>query len=91
MSRPPASASSRAGARAASFGIVFQFFQLLPTLTALENVVMPMDFARVHSPPDRRDKAMSLLERFDVADQASKTPDLLSGGQQLRGLRRSHR
>ena len=87
MSRPPASASSRA----ASFGIVFQFFQLLPTLTALENVVMPMDFARVHSPRDRRDKAMSLLERFDVADQASKTPDLFSGGQQLRGLRRSHR
>ena len=45
---------------------MFQFFQLLPTLTALENVVMPMDFARVHSPRDRRDKAMSLLERFDA-------------------------
>ena len=70
--------------RARSIGIVFQFFQLMPTLTVLENVVMPMDFARVHRPKDRREKAMSLLESFDVADQASKTPDLLSGGQQQR-------
>ena len=70
--------------RARNIGIVFQFFQLMPTLTVLENVVMPMDFARVHSRRDRREKAMSLLERFDVADQASKTPDLLSGGQQQR-------
>ena len=70
--------------RARNIGIVFQFFQLMPTLTVLENVVMPMDFARVHRPKDRREKAMSLLERFDVADQAKKTPDLLSGGQQQR-------
>ena len=70
--------------RARTIGIVFQFFQLLPTLTVLENVVMPMDFTGVHRPKDRREKAMSLLERFDVADQASKTPDLLSGGQQQR-------
>ena len=70
--------------RARTIGIVFQFFQLLPTLTVLENVMMPMDFTGVHRPKDRREKAMSLLERFDVADQASKTPDLLSGGQQQR-------
>ena len=70
--------------RARTIGIVFQFFQLLPTLTVLENVVMPMDFARVHARRDRREKAMALLERFDVADQAEKTPDLLSGGQQQR-------
>ena len=70
--------------RARNIGIVFQFFQLLSTLTVLENVVMPMDFAGVHRPKDRRDKAMALLERFDVADQAKKTPDLLSGGQQQR-------
>ena len=70
--------------RARNIGIIFQFFQLLPTLTVLENVIMPMDFAGVHRPQDRREKAMALLERFDVADQARKTPDLLSGGQQQR-------
>ena len=70
--------------RARNVGIVFQFFQLLPTLTVLENVVMPMDFAGVHRAADRRDKAMALLEQFDVADQAAKTPDMLSGGQQQR-------
>ena len=70
--------------RARNIGIVFQFFQLLPTLTVLENVIMPMDLAKVHRPQDRRETAMSLLERFDVADQAEKTPDLLSGGQQQR-------
>ena len=70
--------------RARNIGIVFQFFQLLPTMTVLENVIMPMDFAGVHPKRDRRDKAMALLERFDVVDQAAKTPDLLSGGQQQR-------
>jgi putative ABC transport system ATP-binding protein len=65
-------------------GIVFQFFQLLPTLTVVENVMMPMDFCNVHHPDERRGKAMALLERFDVVDQADKTPDLLSGGQQQR-------
>jgi putative ABC transport system ATP-binding protein len=70
--------------RGRTIGIVFQFFQLLPTLTVLENVMMPMDFCDVHSPHERRDKALALLERFDVADQAHKTPDLLSGGQQQR-------
>lgn len=70
--------------RARNIGIVFQFFQLLPTLTVVENVMMPMDFAGVHRPRDRRDKAMALLDRFDVLDQAEKTPDLLSGGQQQR-------
>jgi putative ABC transport system ATP-binding protein len=49
--------------RARNIGIVFQFFQLLPTLTVLENVVMPMDFANVHRPRDRRERAMALLER----------------------------
>jgi putative ABC transport system ATP-binding protein len=70
--------------RGRTIGIVFQFFQLLPTLTALENVIMPMDFCNVHKPDERADKALALLERFDVADQANKTPDMLSGGQQQR-------
>jgi putative ABC transport system ATP-binding protein len=70
--------------RGRNVGIVFQFFQLLPTLTVVENVMMPMDFCNVHKPDERRGKAMALLERFDVVDQAEKTPDLLSGGQQQR-------
>ncbi|NLE50967.1 MAG: ABC transporter ATP-binding protein [Chloroflexi bacterium] len=70
--------------RARSIGIVFQFFQLLPTLTVVENVMAPMDFANVWKPGERRDVAMRLLERFGIADQAYKTPDMLSGGQQQR-------
>jgi len=70
--------------RGRTIGIVFQFFQLLPTLTVVDNVMAPMDFCNVHKPEERRDKAMSLLERFDVVDQADKTPDMLSGGQQQR-------
>jgi len=65
-------------------GIVFQFFQLLPTLTVLENVKMPMDFCDVYDPHERRDHALELLTRLSIADQAYKTPDMLSGGQQQR-------
>jgi putative ABC transport system ATP-binding protein len=70
--------------RARNVGIVFQFFQLLPTLTVAENVIAPMDFAGVWKPRERRDIATKLLERFSIADQAYKTPDMLSGGQQQR-------
>lgn len=70
--------------RAKNVGIVFQFFQLLPTLTVLENIMAPMDFANVWKPNDRKDVALGLLDRFDIKDQAFKTPDMLSGGQQQR-------
>ena len=70
--------------RARNVGIIFQFFQLLPTLSVAENVVAPMDFAGVWKPRERKDIALKLLDRFGIQDQAFKTPDMLSGGQQQR-------
>ena len=70
--------------RGTSLGLVFQFFQLLPTLTALENVLLPMDFCHVGAPSERRVRALALLEQLGVADQAHKLPSRLSGGQQQR-------
>ncbi|HEX3051417.1 MAG TPA: ABC transporter ATP-binding protein [Aggregatilineaceae bacterium] len=70
--------------RARHVGIVFQFFQLLPTISVVENVMFPMDYANVHQPRERRDYALSLLARLGIEDQANKRPDMLSGGQQQR-------
>jgi putative ABC transport system ATP-binding protein len=65
-------------------GVVFQFFQLLPTLTAAENVMLPMDLAGRGAPRQRRERALALLESVGIADQADKLPSALSGGQQQR-------
>jgi putative ABC transport system ATP-binding protein len=65
-------------------GVIFQFFQLLPTLTVLENVVLPMDFCKVYRRRERRKQALRLLEQVGIADQAHKLPSALSGGQQQR-------
>jgi putative ABC transport system ATP-binding protein len=70
--------------RGRTIGLVFQFFQLLPTLTVAENVMLPMDFAAVIPAPNRRSRAVELLERVGIADQADKLPANLSGGQQQR-------
>ena len=70
--------------RGRTVGIVFQFFQLLPTLSAAENVMLAMDFVRVFPARERRDRAMALLERLGVADQSHKLPATMSGGQQQR-------
>jgi len=70
--------------RGRAVGIVFQFFQLLPTLTAAENVMLPMDFCDRWPSGERRGRALALLERLGVADQAQKFPAALSGGQQQR-------
>ena len=70
--------------RGKNVGIVFQFFQLLPTLTVAENVMLPMDFCNTFPPRQRRERALSLLERVGIVDQADKLPADLSGGQQQR-------
>jgi len=70
--------------RSTDVGIVFQFFQLLPALSLLQNVVLPMDFARTLTPPRRRERALALLEMVGLTDQAHKLPGAVSGGQQQR-------
>jgi putative ABC transport system ATP-binding protein len=70
--------------RGNSVGIVFQFFQLLPSLTVAENVMLPMDFCNTYRPAERRARATDLLAHLGIADQADKLPTALSGGQQQR-------
>ena len=70
--------------RGENLGIIFQFFQLLPSLSLQQNVVMPMEFARKYSRRERRERAMGLLEMVGLADQAHKLPGMVSGGQQQR-------
>jgi len=70
--------------RGRNVGVIFQFFQLLPTLTVLENVMLPMDFCNVYKRRERKERAMRLLEQVGIADQADKLPSALSGGQQQR-------
>ena len=73
-----------AGWRGKELGIIFQFFQLLPTLTVVENIMLPMEFVGLRAAPERYRRAMQLLEMVGLADQAHKMPTALSGGQQQR-------
>jgi putative ABC transport system ATP-binding protein len=70
--------------RGRSVGIVFQFFQLLPTLSVAENVMLPMDFCNTYPRRERHARALALLGRMGIAEQADKLPAELSGGQQQR-------
>ncbi len=70
--------------RGRTVGVIFQFFQLLPTLTVIENVMLPMDFCGMYSMGEREGRAMHLLEQMELADQAHKLPTAISGGQQQR-------
>lgn len=70
--------------RGKTVGFVFQFFQLLPTLTAVENVTLPMDFRGKLSVQRRRKQALELLERVGIQKHAEKLPSQLSGGEQQR-------
>lgn len=70
--------------RGKNIGVVFQFFQLLPTLTVAENVMLPMDFCNSYPKKDRRERAVALLDLVNIKEQADKLPSTLSGGQQQR-------
>ncbi len=70
--------------RGRNVGVIFQFFQLLPTLTILENVMLPMDFCNVYRGRERKARAVHLLEQVGIAGHAHKLPSALSGGEQQR-------
>ena len=70
--------------RGANVGIVFQFFQLLPALNLLQNILLPMDFLGKLNKHQRQHRAMELLERMGLADAALRLPSQVSGGQQQR-------
>lgn len=68
--------------RGRSIGVIFQFFQLLPTLTAVENILLAMDYGGRYPRTERPERALYLLELVGMADQAHRLPNSLSGGQQ---------
>jgi putative ABC transport system ATP-binding protein len=70
--------------RGRSIGVIFQFFQLIPTLTILENIILPMDFCGKFPGRERTGRALKLLDRVGIPEQADKLPSTLSGGQQQR-------
>jgi len=75
--------NQRADMRRNNIGFIFQFFALIPTLTAYENVEMPL-LLNGHSPRERQERVMELLKAVDLTDRAKNRPDQLSGGQQQR-------
>jgi putative ABC transport system ATP-binding protein len=74
--------SKQARWRGQTLGVVFQFFQLLPMLSLVENVLLPMDFCDKYPEDQRFDRAMDLLAMVDLAEEAHKLPGAVSGGQQ---------
>lgn len=70
--------------RGRNLGIVFQFFQLLPTLSVIENIMLPMDFCNTYPLRERTKRAMGLLDLVEMGGHAYKLPSALSGGQQQR-------
>ncbi|MBK8048024.1 MAG: ABC transporter ATP-binding protein [Anaerolineales bacterium] len=70
--------------RGENLGIVFQFFQMLPTMTLLNNVMLPMELANRYTRAERRTRAAQLLTRVGLEDQIHKLPGRVSGGQQQR-------
>lgn len=70
--------------RGEHLGIIFQFFQMLPSLSLIQNIILPMEFAGNYTRQERQERAMGLLELVGLADQANKLPGMVSGGQQQR-------
>lgn len=70
--------------RGSNLGIVFQFFQLMPTLTVLENVMLPMEFTGIIPADKQKKRANGLLERMDIEPLADKFPSAISGGEKQR-------
>jgi len=70
--------------RGRQMGIVFQFFQLLPMLSLVENIMLPMDFCNMYTPRKRKERALELLRMVEMEDHADKLPTAISGGQQQR-------
>ena len=70
--------------RGKNLGIVFQFFQLLPMLSLVENIMLPMDFCNTFPQKEREERALHLLDQMELADHAYKLPSAISGGQQQR-------
>ena len=70
--------------RGKNLGIVFQFFQLLPTISVIENIMLPMDFCRTYPMREREKRALGLLDLVELAEHAYKLPTAISGGQQQR-------
>ena len=70
--------------RGAHVGIVFQFFQLLPTLSLLQNILLPMDFLGKLNKRHRQERALHLLEQVGLINEAQRLPSQVSGGQQQR-------
>ncbi len=70
--------------RGRNVGVIFQFFQLLPMLSNLENVMLPMDFCNMFTQKERKERALHLLDQVEMVDHAYKLPSEVSGGQQQR-------
>ena len=78
------SEDARAFWRGKNMGVVYQSFQLLPMLTLVENIMLPMDFSDNFHPRKSRDRALELLELVELSEHANKLPAYISGGQQQR-------
>lgn len=70
--------------RGENLGVVFQFFQLLPNLSLIENITMPMDFCETYPISEQEKRALHLLDQVNIAEHAHKNPARISGGQQQR-------